>query len=511
MGSFTNVFSLYNPHPVDPVRSIGEGMSLRNAMQLNQERAAQADRLRIQNQQIQRNMDAQKAVASAISGATKQGEDGGYSTDWDAVDRALTDQGWGREAISMRKERREEMQAAYKALGEQMDASKKTLELTGQLLGAHPRVDWGLRDKDPIGFDTQLQQAKIGFGGLLAKGVSMKILSPQEAQQYAQLPYTPQLEQYLDTMANGALSRIQQVEKSRNELNDQVRRHLETAQINEAEARLPGIRADSAQKQTESGAMDLRGAIAGGPAAYSKVLQGLPPTVQGRFPAATSIDFSKPDQSAERVSRSALTPSQFSSDVDREKANDIRYENMLLRQQNEDHKEQMSNVRAGLTPNGQAVQSRFDQREDDKRGEQEYELHLQRYRLGDLLRVPNGETFRNPETKQDEEMTPEKRQRFTSEFSMVTQRVNEIRGKRGLKLVGDQNKEPQQAPSGTLASAVAQGPPQASVPPVAPAASRPQSALPEAARKELKEGKVTTFHNGQSWTLRNGTPVRLDK
>lgn len=35
-------------------------------------------------------------------------------------------------------------------------------------------------------------------------------------------------------------------------------------------------------------------------------------------------------------------------------------------------------------------------------------------------------------------------------------------------------------------------------------------ALPEAARKALREGQVTTFGNGQRWTLRGGKPVRVN-
>jgi hypothetical protein len=50
----------------------------------------------------------------------------------------------------------------------------------------------------------------------------------------------------------------------------------------------------------------------------------------------------------------------------------------------------------------------------------------------------------------------------------------------------------------------------------APAAGSPQpqaaatdGELPPAARAKLKEGVVTTFGNGQSWTLQNGKPVRM--
>lgn len=37
----------------------------------------------------------------------------------------------------------------------------------------------------------------------------------------------------------------------------------------------------------------------------------------------------------------------------------------------------------------------------------------------------------------------------------------------------------------------------------------PQTELPPAALKQLAEGQVTTFNNGQQWTLRNGKPVRI--
>lgn len=43
----------------------------------------------------------------------------------------------------------------------------------------------------------------------------------------------------------------------------------------------------------------------------------------------------------------------------------------------------------------------------------------------------------------------------------------------------------------------------------APAPSSPQTALPPEAAKQLKQGEVTTFKNGQSWTIRDGKPVRV--
>ena len=45
--------------------------------------------------------------------------------------------------------------------------------------------------------------------------------------------------------------------------------------------------------------------------------------------------------------------------------------------------------------------------------------------------------------------------------------------------------------------------------PAAPAAPAAQPQLPEAARKALKEGEITTFGNGQKWTLKNGVPVQV--
>lgn len=41
------------------------------------------------------------------------------------------------------------------------------------------------------------------------------------------------------------------------------------------------------------------------------------------------------------------------------------------------------------------------------------------------------------------------------------------------------------------------------------APSAPQTALPPEAAKQLKQGEVTTFKNGQSWTIRDGKPVRV--
>jgi hypothetical protein len=39
--------------------------------------------------------------------------------------------------------------------------------------------------------------------------------------------------------------------------------------------------------------------------------------------------------------------------------------------------------------------------------------------------------------------------------------------------------------------------------------SVPQTDLPAGARKQLAEGQITTFNNGQQWTLKNGKPVRI--
>lgn len=43
----------------------------------------------------------------------------------------------------------------------------------------------------------------------------------------------------------------------------------------------------------------------------------------------------------------------------------------------------------------------------------------------------------------------------------------------------------------------------------APAPSSPQTALPPEAARQLKQGEITTFKNGQSWTIRDGKPVRI--
>lgn len=43
-----------------------------------------------------------------------------------------------------------------------------------------------------------------------------------------------------------------------------------------------------------------------------------------------------------------------------------------------------------------------------------------------------------------------------------------------------------------------------------PQSVQTQSKLPPRALAQLKEGQITTFRNGQEWTLRNGNPVQLD-
>lgn len=47
-------------------------------------------------------------------------------------------------------------------------------------------------------------------------------------------------------------------------------------------------------------------------------------------------------------------------------------------------------------------------------------------------------------------------------------------------------------------------------PPARPAAPASSGALPPAARAQLREGHVTTFGNGQSWTLRGGRAVKVN-
>lgn len=47
------------------------------------------------------------------------------------------------------------------------------------------------------------------------------------------------------------------------------------------------------------------------------------------------------------------------------------------------------------------------------------------------------------------------------------------------------------------------------VPKGIPSAQPPQGQIPPAAAKQLQEGKLHTFNNGQQWTLKNGQPVRV--
>lgn len=488
MGSFANVFGLYNPHPIDPVGALNQGMSLQNAIAMRKERQVQTDRLQLENQQLQRNMDAQKAIAGAISSATSQRPDGSYSTDWDAVDRSLTDQGWGREAISMRKERRDELTAGYKAMQEKMAANQKKLQITGQLFGAHPRVEWSLQQSDPVSFQTQMGQAQIGFKGLLAKGVELGLMNPQEAQTYAQLPYTPDLERYLDTLANAALTREQQIDKARNELNDQVRRHLETAQTERVNAELPGVQADAEHKVTTSAASTLANALSLGPAAYGQARAAIPSAaVQAKFPETP--DWNNKDAAKKQIVAAGLTPNEISSDADRDRANEIRYDNLLVHQQMADLRqhlatvqEQNANMRAGLTPNGQGVQRRFDQRRDDSLAKQEGSLHRERWRIGDLMKLKNDSSYFDPITKKTETMDDDARTRLGHQLAALTDQVNDIRSERGLDPVSNQT-PPTATPT----------PPSSPSPQVRPQMNAPAAPAPQTARRPTPVAKARDF------------------
>ncbi len=111
-------------------------------------------------------------------------------------------------------------------------------------------------------------------------------------------------------------------------------------------------------------------------------------------------------------------------------------------------RENAARIRAGgeggggrtMTPGQEATDKRVNAKRDDELSKQEYDLHQTRRQIGALLSVKNGEEYTDPKTKKTVEMNDLRRKQLEGQYQDATNRVNDIRAKRGLQPVTDQQR-----------------------------------------------------------------------
>ncbi len=562
MGSFANVFSLYNPHPVDPVRSLSEGMSLRNAMQLGQERRVQTDRLQLENQQLQRNQDAQRAYSEAMRQFTAQDpKTGELKTDMGGVKKYLTDRGFGPEAQQADAKNMIALENAQKYHNGQVDLFAKQAGRRGQLAGSVYQVT---DPSDPAQQKLWMSSLAVAMGQAGLEG----LIDPEHLQfiqQASAKGYNPEVDQLIRQYATQSLSTQQQLEAWKTKAEQNRKDLLFPYELAEQQSKTTeaGVKANTAVTQNASGA--LASAMAQGPNAYQQAYSQIKDaSVQGRFPAPKSITdavkareqilnvgrtpneiatgeetkayrTAELEHSQERIdllrARIAMQREKMSQDSEGSGSGPLRKGQGEQLIQNYEKLERSTNILRKSLESALATGKTYVNRNGQvvtmdtaaKGGDDDTKLALQRDMLDRYMQLTNDSS----QAAADKNRIYD---RMGQQVGVSTDQINGALDADRKRVQGyydllQQDKTfattPAESPN-TLSSTVKSGPhvssppttpkPATAPPPATPSTpppAQPAVDLPKAARDQLKEGKVTTFKNGQSWTLRNGTPIRL--
>lgn len=156
-----------------------------------------------------------------------------------------------------------------------------------------------------------------------------------------------------------------------------------------------------------------------------------------------------------------------------------------------------------LTANAQEIKTRWNEKQQqavDKMQQQEQALHAQRKTLGDAIAADDGETVPDPldaKGKGTIKVSPLYRSLWSNRLDALTKQVGGLQQSQTRIITGLGGTQPSAAPKQPVAS-------------TAPAPAAPAASIPDSAAKRLKKGVVTTFGNGQRWTIgADGKPQQV--
>lgn len=269
-----------------PIQQATAGLNLQqlagNVGIQKQVQAENAQKLEAQ----QRSLDADKALANALSGSMTTAPDGTISVNHDAVGQKLTQAGFGKEYLTYDAQRRADLKNSMDQLKAKLDAQGVAGEQFAGVIDTIPKVDW--TKSDP----AQIAAYQTGVKNAVAVARSKGLIDDQHAAwalQGSQNP-TPEFDQQLRQFGLMGVKHAEQMTQASKALTDAAEIHFKEAQTQETQAKLPGTQAASDEKVTENAASTLAAAARKGPDAFNSALATLPYAVAKKFEGITNPD-----------------------------------------------------------------------------------------------------------------------------------------------------------------------------------------------------------------------------
>lgn len=434
MGSMVdpNIALQYKNPQIDPTKMYSEALGIVNEQNRGQlqQQALQAGAL--ENQQRQRSLDQQKAVDDAYRDALTPQPDGSVAIDSSKLTHALSLNGHGSVIPSI------------------LEANNKYQKSTADLQEAQAKVTIARADNagamaaaiKQAGGDPMLAQT------LITHAAANKSIDPQVAQSLlgkiqqaqAQDPSGEAARALINSTADQLIAASPGQRKiAAEETTAKARADTAKTSADKAAVELPGLQATAEEKVRQNTAARL--ASAPDQKTYDTLRGELPKKIADQFP-----DVYDPD----KIRRVGMTPDQV-VDNDRQAATakqtkaheDAMERNAAAHLSVEQQGLDLRKANAGT---GGGVQGRFNdrqlaaaQKQMDVWQAQEQDQHSLRSSIGSILSTKDGETFVDPKTHQEIEMTPAQRTywkdqlgKATSKASVLASQQKDMRKKFGL-------------------------------------------------------------------------------
>lgn len=264
-----------------PVQNATAALNLKqlgNQVALGQQ-VQQENALKVQEQQ--RALDADKALAGALSTNTTKSPDGSLTIDHDGVGLSLTQAGFGKTALTYDAQRRADLKVAAEQLKAKLDAGAEAGKQAASIIGTIPALPTAPQQTaTPVLGESTPAQAQPDPAALSAYSTAVKnaaveaknrnLIDDQHVAwllQGANNP-TPEFDAQLRQYGQMGLDHSTQMTDTRNKVNDAVENHLKEVQTGAAQAGID-------EKQRAIDASMLATAAKVGPASYAKALGAL--------------------------------------------------------------------------------------------------------------------------------------------------------------------------------------------------------------------------------------------
>jgi hypothetical protein len=355
------------PVPVEnPAQLAGQYYSLAGMAQERELRGQQISAAQLENQQRQRALEAQTAVADAFKANTKLGDNGDIQFDHAGIQKTLADRGYGIEAMKVDAERRAQMKASLEAEEAALKVGAAKAERLSSIVGSVPPVDFS-KDSTSVAGQSQAALAALRRAADTAHREGL-LDQPHVDWVNQQQQYTPEVQDAITQMGSAGMKHAEQLKVAMDKVREIREQHTADvsnahvqAETTAAGAQLDGIKATSAMKVRENA-----GAILGAAQTYGDYEQKRKDSPIGaQFP-----DFSGQPQNAPMTPahRTAARQPAMTADQQTTTENQSQYHDDLLDLRQEQlnlRRDQLSREK-GQTANDQAKDRRLAQHEFDQ-------------------------------------------------------------------------------------------------------------------------------------------------